>query len=133
MWRTAIILALTAAPAIAGEMCAVVIPESAVDRAFISAIDASRIKHSRPRAERICFDETDRAAVSELRATAQSENPQACVTFEHSSQLEATVKELQRRSVPNWREKAQTLCYLVKDAAAVERAVRQAVPTSKGA
>jgi hypothetical protein len=132
MLRTAIIIAIASTPAIADEMCAVVIPNSAVDQAFISAINTSRIKHSRPRAEWICFDETDRAAVSELRATAHSENPQACVTFEHSSQLEAAVKELQHPSVPNWREKPKTLCYLVKDAATVEKAVKRAVRASKG-
>ena len=133
MWLIAIILALISAPATAGEVCAVVIPESAVDRAFLSAIDASRIKHTRPKAEWVCFDETDKAGVSELRARAHSDYPQACVTFEQPSQLEEVVKRLQQRSVPIWREKRETLCYLVKDAAPVEKAVKRVVKPSKGA
>ena len=133
MYRIAIIVMLISGPAMAGEMCAVVVPESAVDRAFISAMDASRIEHSRPRADWLCFHESSRAAISALRERVRSENPQSCVTFDDPSHLEAVVKELLQLTVANWREKPGKLCYLTKDAAVVEKAVSRAVKPSKGA
>jgi hypothetical protein len=133
MCRVAIMVMLISAPAMAGEMCAVVVPESAVDRAFISAMGASRIEHSRPRTDWLCFDETNRAAVSALRERVHAENPQSCVTFEDPSHLETVEKELRRLTVANWREKPVKLCYLSKDAAVVEKAMSRAVKPSKGA
>ena len=124
MFRVTWAAILISVPAFAQEICAVVIPNSAVDRAFISAIDASTIKHSRPKREWVCFDEADRVAVSALRSQTQSDNPQSCVTFDDPSRLEATESKLQSLAVENWRDKPSTLCYLIRDKKAVENALR---------
>ena len=124
MVRAALAAILVSVPAFAQEICAVVIPDSVVDRAFISSMDASPIKHSRPKREWVCFDNADKAAVAALRAQAQSDNPQSCVTFANLSRLEATESKLHSLALANWRDKPSTLCYLIKDKKAVENALR---------
>lgn len=132
MWRIAISAVLASAAASAAEMCAVVNPQSAVDRAFIVAVEASKVAHSHPKHEWLCFSEADASAVSSIRDRVHAANPQACATFAEPSQASQVESQLAVASTPSWRETPTRLCYLTRDAAEVEKAVRRTVARAKG-
>ena len=111
--------------AAASETCMAVNPQSVVDRAFISAMAASSIPHTRPSHELICYSDTDKRAVEAIRERAHSLNQPECTAFASSSDVAAVESALVGGSIRTWRESPMILCYLASDGPAIRNAINR--------